>query len=474
MKYKQKIYLIKNLPEETIAVCFARCSRCSSDFASIAAELDEDRSRRFHERWVVGYGHSSVAEHAVAHVAFENVSRLVTENIQSNRLASYTEVSTRYQIIGQGRYFIPQKIREDKFLFKVYKVAIENLFKVYDLALEPVRKEIVKIYPREENESERQYEGRIRSKYIDVARMVLPMCILTNLGMTANARSLEHAITKLLSSPYEEAQLVGQELKKTVLKSCPTLVKYAQKSDYMSFVNQLDSRREADRILGKKRGSRRAVEVVWHDPVGKDRFIAAMLYRSGRGNLKSLFRAVKKWSTSKKKQFLGQILGRIGKHEKVPRELEHVYLTFDCLIDQGGYYDLKRNRMMTQTVQGLTIDYGYVIPLLWVRAGLKREYIQAFEELESAYRQVVPKYPLEAAYLVTKAHKRRFLMTMNLRELFYFVPLRGGIRGHPSYRRIAMKCFEEARKIYPDLLKYVRVKNYQGSVEIEKEFFFRT
>ena len=38
--------------------------------------LSDEKSADFHEKWVVGYGHSSVAEHAVLHIALENVSRL--------------------------------------------------------------------------------------------------------------------------------------------------------------------------------------------------------------------------------------------------------------------------------------------------------------------------------------------------------------------------------------------------------------
>ncbi|MFC1790529.1 FAD-dependent thymidylate synthase [Patescibacteria group bacterium] len=75
--------------------------------------------------------------------------------------------------------------------------------------------------------------------------------------------------------------------------------------------------------------------------------------------------------------------------------------------------------------------------------------------------------------MVTKAHKRRFLMTMNLRELFYFVPLRGSPRGHFSYRRVAMACLEQARKVYPELTRFVPAKGYQSSAVIEKEFFAR-
>jgi len=57
---------------------------------------------------VVGYGHGSVAEHAVAHMALEDVSILASKVIEDNRLASYTEKSTRYQVFDRGRYHKPE------------------------------------------------------------------------------------------------------------------------------------------------------------------------------------------------------------------------------------------------------------------------------------------------------------------------------------------------------------------------------
>jgi hypothetical protein len=76
----RRIYLLspRHLSPETIAVAFAKTSRSPLSFDEIAAELTDERSAEFHEKWVVGYGHASVAEHAVLHIAFENVSRLAS------------------------------------------------------------------------------------------------------------------------------------------------------------------------------------------------------------------------------------------------------------------------------------------------------------------------------------------------------------------------------------------------------------
>ncbi len=97
MPPQRQVYLLdpKSLSPEIIAVTFAKTSRSPQSFRQIAAELTDEKSADFNEKWVVGYGHASVAEHALLHLAVENVSRLAIECLESNRLASYTENSTR-------------------------------------------------------------------------------------------------------------------------------------------------------------------------------------------------------------------------------------------------------------------------------------------------------------------------------------------------------------------------------------------
>src|SRR5512134_2154854 len=127
-----EIYLLspRELPPETIAVAFARTSRSPESFRDIAAQLSEEKSAQFHEKWVVGYGHASVAEHAVLHIAFENVSRLAIESIESNRLASFTEKSTRYQRWGPDDFIVPPEL-EGHPLCAEYVETIRSLFQTY-------------------------------------------------------------------------------------------------------------------------------------------------------------------------------------------------------------------------------------------------------------------------------------------------------------------------------------------------------
>jgi thymidylate synthase ThyX len=102
---------------------------------------------------VVGYGHASVAEHAVLHIAIENVSRLAVENIESNRLASYTEKSTRYQKWDAQAFFVPPEL-EGHPLLDTYTQACELLFQTYLDSLQPMRLLVEKHSSRRDQETD--------------------------------------------------------------------------------------------------------------------------------------------------------------------------------------------------------------------------------------------------------------------------------------------------------------------------------
>src|SRR5512135_2136757 len=178
---KRDIYLLspKELSPETIAVAFAKTSRSPESFREIAAGLSDEASAKFHERWVVGYGHASVAEHAVLHIAIENASRVAMEAIESNRLGSYTEKSTRYQRWDPDAFHVPAEL-EDHPLREQFVATCRELFEAYAASLEPVQRLVQAASPRRENESEEAWDRRIRSQYVDTCRFFLPAASLAN------------------------------------------------------------------------------------------------------------------------------------------------------------------------------------------------------------------------------------------------------------------------------------------------------
>jgi thymidylate synthase ThyX len=463
------IYLLDpgQFSQEIIAVTFAKTSRSPESFREIAQGLTEEKSADFHEKWVVGYGHASVAEHAVLHLAFENVSRLAIETIESNRLASYTEKSTRYQVFERDNFYTPANVAASKYA-ALYRDTLHLLFDTYFASVEPVRAVILQKYPRQDGENEKRYEGRIRSKWIDNCRYLLPTATLANVGMTANARVLEHAITKLVSHPLEEVREIGMEVKRVAEIETPTLVKYANRSDYVA--SQV---RKAEGERRKAETSRDAVKLVDYDRDAEVKVVAACLYRSGGVDFEQARAQAQTLSADERRQLIGEALANRGDFDVPLRELEHTTLTFDCVMDQGAYFDVKRHRVMTQTAQPLSVDLGYALPKVIAEAGFAAEFDRAMQAAAHAYREIAAEFPHEATYVVPNAYNRRVLLTMNLRELFHFTHLRGAPNGHFAYRRVALKAYEIAKEVYPAFAPFMRCEKYPPAREIEQDFFER-
>ena len=472
----RSIYLLspRDLSPETIAVAFAKTSRSPESFRDIVEELSDEKSAKFHEKWVVGYGHASVAEHAVLHVAIENVSRLAIECIESNRLASYTEKSTRYQKWDPDGYFTPRRLAASRHA-AVYGETCARLFDAYHRSLEPLLRLMRERYPRKEGESEARWDGRIRSKYVDVSRYLLPMSALANVGMTANARVLESAIRKMLSHPLEEVREIGAEVKKVALAETPTLVKYAESAPYLAEteagLRAWGAEPEAEGIAAGGRSVEGAVRLVGYEADGEDRFLAACLFRFGEASIEQALAAVQAMPAEQRAELAEAALGRLGRHDTPLRELEHVTYTFEAVMDQGAYFEVKRHRMMTQTPQRLTARLGYAAPRAIDDAGFREAYDEAMRAAAEAYEEIAADFPEEAAYVVPNGFNRRLLMTLNLRELFHFCELRGAANAHFAVRRIAGQMHALAARVHPALARFMRVGEYARWQEIEAEYF---
>ena len=459
---KHQVYLLspKELNPETIAVTFAKTSRSPESFREIASELNEESSAKFHERWVVGYGHASVAEHAVLHIAIENVSRLAVECIESNRLASYTEKSTRYQKWDSDSFFIPSEL-DNHPLREMFIRTCKLLFDTYTRSLKPVRAIVEAQNPLRINESNEAYDRRIRSRYVDSCRFLLPAASLANLGVTANARVLEHAISKMLSHPLAEVRTIGEEIKRAALVEIPTLVKYAAPLPYLTKTSSAFSKRshEDDKEIIKKQHGVKSnwCQLIDYDPKGETKILAAALFRFREMPYTCALEMVRSASDFERGKLANSLLGHLGEHDKPLRELEHTTYTFDLILDQGGYAEFKRHRMMTQTPQALTTKLGYALPHQIVKAGFELPYRSAMAAASESYEKLADWNSHVASYIVPNGFNRRVLFTLNLREAFAFCQLRSASNAHFSMRRVAQRVAEEIRRVHPLLAKYMLI-----------------
>ncbi len=481
----KNIYVIYNLPPEVVAVLFAYVSRSplsfrenllklikSKDldmgklihaFESQGLDYEEakEKARAFHEKWVVGYGHSSIAEHAVASIAIENVSILASKVIEDNRLASYTEKSTRYQIFDKGKYYKPRNIMESEFA-KVYEETCDSLFDFYAEVMPKMMEHMREKYPKPEDMPDRLYESITKARACDVVRYVLPASTLTNIGMTANARTLEHMIRKLLSHPLKEMNDIGLAIKEEVKKIIPTLVKYANKNDYIVETNNVMENLVKEMVKNEKPSPSKPVVLVGYDTEAENKTVASIIYKYSNLPYEQILKKVKAMSEEEKRKVINEYVKRMSKHDWPMRELEHVYYSFDILVDYGAFRDLQRHRMCTQTNQDVTIAHGFEMPKEFEEIGLGDGFTRQMESAKQTFEMIRAKLPKEAQYVVPLAFRKRTLFTINLRELHHLIKLRSSKEGHISYRRIAWLMHDEIMKVHPVLGKYIRIDRSEG------------
>ena len=216
------VFALQNLPEEVVAYLFARYSRSrlslrddlrnmieaedlgaligagSTDSSSGTAGLQK-KARAFAEKYVLGYGHSSVAEHGVVHLALEDISILASKLVEDARLASFTEKSTRYVAFDPSKVYYPLAVMAQSTLAAEYRKTVRGLLDAYTGWTEDFVAQVKARTPRGEKQTERGYDAAARATAFDLLRYLLPAATHTNVGLTLNARTLEHLITKLLS-----------------------------------------------------------------------------------------------------------------------------------------------------------------------------------------------------------------------------------------------------------------------------------
>ncbi|MDF1519781.1 MAG: FAD-dependent thymidylate synthase [Brevefilum sp.] len=470
MTRNRRIYLLspRDLSPETIAVTFAKTSRSPKPFDEIASELTDDRSAEFHEKWVVGYGHASVAEHAVLHLALENVSRLAIETIEGNRLASYTEKSSRYQQWDQDAFYIPEELGEGK-LMQVFIDTCHLLFNSYQESIPVVESWLKMVRPQNQEESDSAYHRRIRGEAVDNCRFLLPAASLANVGVTINARALEYAICKMLSSPLEEVRDIGENLREVGQNEAPTLVKYAACNQYL--VNAGKKLSDYAKCLST-RSSKGELNLLDWDKTGEQKILAALLYRFGADcDFQACLEYVQSLSQDEFIRLASDLMSGRGKFDQPLREFEYAQMTFDLVMDQGAYFEFKRHRMMTQTTGALSPKLGFAVPRAITEAGCEEDYIKAMRKAAQVYDEIAELNRDAASYIIPNAYNRRVLCTMNLREFFNFCRLRSAENAHFSIRRISLWMAEKVENFYPILGSYLDRPKEETWRDIENRYF---
>ncbi len=476
------VFALTGLPEEVIAVLFAYYSRSRDDLRANLARLlaDQDlgvaggedarpslalateKARAFHEKWVVGYGHASVAEHAVVHLAIENVSIVASKVIEDLRLGAFTEKSTRYVVFDQKSYVDPPGLPPEA--LAVYRASAEQLFTVYLDLMPRVMNALRARTERPEGTSEIAYTAAIRSQACDLLRGLLPAGTRTNLGLTANARALEGLLSKMLSHPLGEVVDVAGAMHRAALHVAPTLLKYAARSEHRAGLSAAVGG-VLRRIYTPPTGGATAtmvltqpVRIVRYDKDALERVALALTYEGSdpHAHASGLVDGLRQASARELQEVVGAAFSGRGPHDPAPRGMEASSMTFELMLDYGAYRDLQRHRMLSPATQRLTCTLGFETPAELTDLGFSEVYQDTLLAAYEAW-QKLEGYPLESQYAVPLAYRVRTLWTLNLRQLFHVVELRSARQGHASYRRIAQGLYRTACTVHPWLKDLIRV-----------------
>ena len=458
MNNETRVYpLDRSMTQEEMAVTFAMTSRSAEPFDEIAQKVTADKSAEFHERWVLGYGHSSVAEHAVLHLAVENISRLACDTLEDNRLASYTEKSSRYHVMTRTGFHVPEELEHLPEEREIFVATCEGLFDHYQGLLDLSREYLQDNVPPLLDETPGAHRLRLRRMATDACRSVLPAALLTNVGVTINARNLSSMISKLMSSELHEERHLGERLLLEGRKITPTLLKHAAPSPQLREVMQREDWQAAHQ---RKTGWEKTARLADHDSDAVKLIAEGILYGQLATGLDTIRAHVAGTEPEKLLETIDRKMRNLGDHDPAIREFELVHLTLELLLDYGAYREFRRHRLQSCFPQPMTIGLGYRAPNLIREAGLEGRFREAMESAEQGCRRVAETRMAAASYLVTHAHHRSLIVRMNLREAYHVFKLRTSQLAHESLREPMLLAMQQTVEAMPDLFRWLRLRDY--------------
>lgn len=491
---KSDVYCFKNLPEEVTAVLLSYVSRSPNTFKKNLLNLIADdeislgdyieshnssseKASKFHEKWVLNYGHASCAELANIKFGIDKISILASKELEDNRLGSYIEKSTRYVKFDTSSYFIPSQFKDESLV--QYCDLMDTLFISYNRMFDLLKPELERLYPKKESSSLKAYENSIKAKSCDILRYILPASTFTSLGASFNARTMSSAITKMLSSDLPECNDLGRQLKFESLKVCPTLVKYAEYNSYLadrhlkseSFNNPRNLHTNTSKNINRKyvEGVKISVVDFQHFLNKIYAYICFLASDTSIFDLES-FAKYDMSFTEKKDVIQNFIKSKESRgRNSLSREFECIDFDVEIISDYGAFRDLQRHRMVSLFKQMLTPSLGFSAHpdmKLLENPEIMEEYYKLMYYSEQVYNDISKNYGLILAqYCLPMAFNIRYIMKMNFRELVSMIELRSKTQGHISYRQVAQEIYRQLIDRYSFLKDLIDVDLSNNSLE---------
>ncbi len=436
---------------ETIAAAYARISRSSKTVEELRDEARRElkRARESNRTIVFEMGHHSIAEHAVFNFDITDVSRLAVEAIEHHRLASYTERSQRYVRLGDN-FIVPPEIQNSEYLsdyLNIIRLQNETYHRIFERL-----KEHFASRPEFKEEP-----GRAENLAKEDARYITSLATLTQLGMTVNARTLELMLRRLASNPLAEVRALTEELYHQAEEVAPSLLIFTGPTDYerntyprlREFASTFMVRPFPRRPRNLIAMSASDVALVDYTQNADNKLLAVLMHTSSGASFAECFSRTEKQTLARKKEIFKLACQDLQAYDAVLREFEHLYLTFELVISAAAFAQLKRHRLTTITTQLYDPDLGWTIPVSIAEMKEHRNFKEVLSRTEEVFDKLATVNSYAAQYVLTNAHQRRVLITLNARELYHLSRLREDPSAQWDIRDIVGRMVEQARNVMP-------------------------
>lgn len=185
-----------------ISALYSRSSKSAKVQLAEITALGKD-SGAFIDKYVIGYGHKSIADCATTTLFFEGVSMFAAKAIQDNMLYSGQECSSRYIDFTTQPFYNPKPD-----LAKGVEV-LDKWRGIYLYVLDKMTAHFEKKFASDKDGL--GWKNACKAKSLDVARGFLPAGTTTNVSWTSNFRQLGDRLEELLFHPLDEVREIAEK-----------------------------------------------------------------------------------------------------------------------------------------------------------------------------------------------------------------------------------------------------------------------
>jgi len=439
----------EHMTPEVLSAAYARISRDPRPVGELRrAALEEvEKARASNRKIIFSMGHHSVAEHAVFNFDVLGISRLAIEALEGFRLCSFTEKSQRYITLDHD-FVIPTEFRGTPVEAELVGLTARQV-EVYGRFYDALHARLEGLHP--ELAAKRSGKRLLDGWAKEDARYATLLVTTGQLGLTANARNLEHIVRRLAASPLDECRILGRDLHGAAVEVAPSLLLFTEPSRF-----DAETLPELAEIAGRAvtpeaspGGDAAPLRVVRRTEDADLEVAAAMLHRASLRAYADCRAAVRRMSRAELAGVFEAAMRRMEFFDSPLREFEHVSMTFEVVVSASSYAQLKRHRMSTQTVQAYDPSLGITVPPALVEVGLDGELRELAGRCAELFTAAIEIAPAAAPYVLTNAHRRRVLVTADLRELYHLIRLREDHHAQWDIRALAGEIRRAAEREMP-------------------------